>query len=63
MQETQLGICNGMPKSLNAIAKLLRVRRIQFLGLIGTGVDDFDGRISLLLLRRPIHASPWSPKD
>jgi len=33
-----------MPKSLNAIAKLLRMRRIPFLGLTGTGLDDFDGR-------------------
>jgi|LauGreDrversion4_2_1035121.scaffolds.fasta_scaffold1866473_2 hypothetical protein len=34
-----------MPKSLNAIAKLLRMRRIPFLGLTGTGLDDFDGRM------------------
>ena len=30
-----------MPKPLRAIAKLLRVRRIPFLGL--TGLDDFGG--------------------
>ena len=40
-----LGICNGMPKTLSAIAKLLRVRRIPFLGLTGTCLDDFDGRM------------------
>ena len=32
-----------MPKTLSAIAKLLRVRRIPFLGLTATGLDDFDG--------------------
>ena len=32
-----------MPKTLSAIAKLLRVRRIPFLGLTGTGLDDYDG--------------------
>ena len=32
-----------MPKTLIAIAKLLRVRRIPFLGLTGTGLGDFDG--------------------
>ena len=31
-----------MPKTLSAIAKLLRVRRIPFLGLTGTGLDDYD---------------------
>jgi hypothetical protein len=44
-QGTLLGIGNGMPKSLNAIAKLLRTRRIPFIGLTGTGLDDFDGRM------------------
>ena len=34
-----------MPKALSAIAKLLRLRRIPFLGLTGTGLDDFDGRM------------------
>jgi hypothetical protein len=34
-----------MPKSLNAIAKLLRTRRVRFLGLTRTGLDDFDGRM------------------
>ena len=34
-----------MPKTLSAIAKLSRVRRIPFLGLTGTGLDDFDGRM------------------
>ena len=51
LQGTPLGMRNGMPKSLNALAKLLRERRIQFLGLTGTGLDDFDGR--LLAWRRP----------
>ena len=32
-----------MPKSLNALARLLRERHIQFLGLTGTCLDDFDG--------------------
>ena len=32
-----------MPTTLSAIAKLLRVRRIPFLGLTGTGLDDYDG--------------------
>ena len=36
---------NGMPKSLNTLARLLRERHIQFLGLTGTGLDDFDGRL------------------
>jgi hypothetical protein len=44
-QGTPLGIGNGMPKALSAIAKLLRVRRIPFLGLTGTGLYDFDGRM------------------
>ena len=44
-QGTPLGICNGMPKTLSAIAKLLRVRRIPFLGLTKTGWDDSDGRM------------------
>ena len=34
-----------MPKVLSAIAKLLRVRSIPFLGLTGTGLDDFDSRM------------------
>ena len=34
-----------MPRTLSAIAKLLRVRRNLFLGLTGTGFDDFDGRM------------------
>ena len=34
-----------MSKTLSAIAKLLSVRRIPFLGLTGTGLDDFDGRM------------------
>ena len=34
-----------MPKALSAIAKLLRVRHIPFLGLTGTDLDDFDGRM------------------
>ena len=42
-QGTPLGICNGMPKTLSAVAKLLRVRRIPFLGLTKTGLDDSDG--------------------
>ena len=41
-QGTPLSICNGMPKSLSAIAKLLRVRRIQFLELTRTGLVNFD---------------------
>ena len=32
-----------MPKTLSAIAKLLRVLSIPFLGLTGTSLDDFDG--------------------
>ena len=32
-----------MPKTPSAIAKLLRVLRIPFLGLTGTGLGDFDG--------------------
>ena len=39
------GICNGMPKTLSAIAKLMRVRLIPFLGLTGNGLEDFDGRM------------------
>ena len=34
-----------MPKTLSAIAKLLRVLRIPFLGLTGTALDDYDGRM------------------
>ena len=34
-----------MPKTLSAIAKLLRVWSIPFLGLTGAGLDDFDGRM------------------
>ena len=32
-----------MPMSLEAIVNLLRTRRIQFLGLTGTGLYDLDG--------------------
>ena len=42
-QGVQLGQCHGMPLSLEAIVKLLRTRRIPFLGLTGTGLDDLDG--------------------
>ena len=42
-----------MPKTLSAIAKLLRVRRIPFLGLTGTGLDDFDGSMIAVRLRTP----------
>ena len=42
-QGVQLGQANGMPMSLEAIVNLLRTRRIQFLGLTGTGLDDLDG--------------------
>ena len=34
-----------MPKTLSAIAKLLRMLRIPFLGLAGTCLDDCDGRM------------------
>ena len=47
-RRTLLGNGNGMPKSLKAIAKLLRARRIQFLELTGTGVGDIDGHITAL---------------
>ena len=45
LQGNPLGMRNGMPKLLNALARLLRERRIQFLGLTGTGLDNFDGRL------------------
>ena len=59
-QGTLLGIGNGMPKSLNAIAKLLRTRRIPFIGLTGTGLDDFDGRVLAAALKEspPSDAEP-----
>ena len=40
----------GMPKTLSAIAKLLLVRRIPFLGLTGACLDDFDGRMIAAVL-------------
>lgn len=43
MQGVQLGQDNGMPMSLEAIVNLLRTRRIPFLGLTGTGLDNLDG--------------------
>ena len=43
-----------MPKALSAIAKLLRVRRIPFLGLTGTCLDDFDGRMIAAALEDPL---------
>ena len=44
-----------MSKTLSAIAKLLRVRRILFLGLTGTGFDDFDGRMIAAALEDAPH--------
>jgi hypothetical protein len=44
MQGIPLGVSNGMPYSFGAITKLLRARRIRFLGLTATELDDFDGR-------------------
>ena len=62
-QGTPLGICNGMPRALSAIAKLLRVRHIPFLGLTGTGLDDFDGRMIAAALEDAPPVSPRSRKD
>ena len=45
LQGTPLGMSNGMPETLNTLARLLRERRIQFLGYTGTGLDDFEGRL------------------
>ena len=45
LQGTPLGMRNGMQKSLNALARLLRERRILFLGFTGTGLDDYDGNL------------------
>ena len=44
-----------MSKTLSAIAKLLRMRRIPFLGLTGTGLDDFDGRMIAAALEDAPH--------
>ena len=44
-----------MSKTLSAIAKLLRVLRIPFLGLTGTGLDDFDGRMIAAALEDAPH--------
>ena len=60
LQGTPLGMSNGMPKSLNALARLLRERRIQFLGLNATGLDDFDGRLLASALG---HAPPRDVGD
>ena len=55
-QGTPLDICNGMPKSLSAITKSLRVSpgvwHFQFLELTGTGLDDFDGRMLAAALEK-----------
>ena len=45
LQGTPLGMSEGMPKSLNTLARLLYKQRIPFLGLTETGLDDFDGRL------------------
>ena len=55
-QGTPLSICNGMSKSLIAIAKLLRLRRIQFLGLTGIGLDDIDGSMLAAALEEATHS-------
>ena len=47
-----MGHSNSMPMSFNAIIKLLRTRRIPFLGLTGTGLDDFDGHMIAHALTR-----------
>ena len=41
LQGTPLGMRKGMPNSLNTVARLLREWRFQFLGLTGTGLDEF----------------------
>ena len=54
LQGIPLGMRNGTPKSLNALARLLSERHIQFLGLTGIGLEEFDGR---LLLGTPLPAT------
>ena len=46
---------------LSAIAKLLRVLRVPFLGLTRTGLDDFAGRMIAAALEDapPRHLEPW----
>ena len=51
-----------MLKTLSAIAKLLRVRRIPFLGLTGTGLDDFDGRMISAALEDAPHLVSMEPE-
>ena len=49
-----------MPKTLSAIAKLLRVRRIPFLGL--TGLDDFGGCVIAAALEGAPPRVPMEPE-
>ena len=62
MQGTPLGICNGMPKTLSAIAKLLRARRTPFPGLTRTSLDDFDGRMIAAALEDAPHRVSMEPE-
>ena len=51
-----------MSKTLSAIAKLLRVLRIPFLGLTGTGLDDFDGCMIAAALEDAPHRVSMEPE-
>ncbi len=57
LQGTPLGQQNGMPRSMSAIIQLVRTRRILFLGLTKTGLDDNDGdNLAAALLATPLRA-------
>lgn len=62
LQGTPLGAQNGMPRSMSAIIQLVRARRILFLGLTKTGLDDSDGdRLATALLATPLRAAGCGP--
>ena len=52
-----------MPLSLDVIVKLLRTRRIPFLGLTGTGLDDLDGLLIAGALTRLSKLLPVSSEE
>ena len=59
LQGTALGEQNRLPLSMGAVIKLVRTRRIEFLGLTKTGLSDIDGE----RLASAVAASPRSDPE
>ena len=64
VQGNPLGKSNGMPRALEAIMDLVRARRIDFLGLTGTNLDDAAGNLlAAALLSTPRRKSSMASKQ